>query len=99
MNSSVEIYLGAPIEVASERAFLAQFCADLKALGHRGLVLANLLIAGRQIDFLTVLDEVVCHIELKNLTAPVSGGVNGGWQLHLPDGTCQRLDRENPYRQ
>ena len=92
----------APIEVESERLFLSTLCADLKARGQDALVLANFLLPPHnpfnQIDFLVILKRLACHIELKNLTAPVSGEVNGMWHLLLPDGTKKPL-HANPYRQ
>jgi hypothetical protein len=99
MSSKTDVYLGAPIEIDSERAFLYRLQADFEAAGKSGLILANFLLSPRQIDFLIIVDQVVCHVELKNLTAPICGGVNGEWRLQLPDGTVRALDRENPYRQ
>src|SRR5262249_12833587 len=41
----------------------------------------------------------VCHVELKTLTAPVVGQVNGQWGLYLPGGQRRALEGKNPYRQ
>jgi hypothetical protein len=101
MNTSIEVYLGAPIEIESERQFLSKLCGDLNARGLDALILANFLLPphnpAQQIDFLVILKHLVCHIELKNLTAPVTGSANGTWHLILPDGSAK--DSGNPYRQ
>lgn len=102
MNTTIEVYLGAPIEIESERRFLSNLCADLKARGLSALILANFQLPAHkpihQIDFLVILDREVCHVELKNLTAPASGKANGLWYLQLPDGSKKSL-HGNPYRQ
>jgi energy-coupling factor transporter ATP-binding protein EcfA2 len=101
MKPTIDVYCGAPIEIESERNFLDTLGADLRARGVPTLVLANFFPPGKlhQIDFLVVTAHCACHIELKNLTAPVSGGVNGPWFLKMPDGSRRALDVKNPYRQ
>src|SRR5206468_5712095 len=75
--------------------------ADLVALGAPSLILANFFPPRNphQIDFLVITPQGVCHVELKKLTAPVRGGINGPWWLLMPDGSRRRLDAKNPYRQ
>jgi hypothetical protein len=102
MSAKIEVFLGAPIEVESERRCLRTLIEDLKERGDDALILANFLLPPQnplhQIDYLIVLRRLVCHVELKNLTAPVIGKVNGPWDLLLPDGTKKPL-HQNPYRQ
>lgn len=102
MNTTIEVYFGAPIEIESERKFLSSLCADLKARGLNAVILANFQLPAHkpihQIDFLVILDREVCHVELKNWTAPVSGKANGLWHLQLPDGSKKSV-HGNPYRQ
>jgi hypothetical protein len=102
MTTKIDVFVGAPIEVESERRFLSRLCADLKAKRQGAVVFANFLVPPQrplhQIDFLVILERLVCHVELKNLTAPVIGGVNGAWQLLLPNGSQMSL-QGNPYRQ
>jgi hypothetical protein len=101
MQPTIDIYCGSPIEIESEKLFLEKLRADLIALGQSALIFAN-FIPNRnphQIDFLLVTARCACHVELKNLTAPVVGRVNGPWSLILPDGTLSSLETKNPYRQ
>lgn len=102
MTPKIDVYVGAPIEIESERRFLARLCADLKARQLNALVFANFLVPPHkplnQVDFLVILDRLVCHVELKNITAPVMGGANGVWHLSLPNGEQQAFHC-NPYRQ
>jgi energy-coupling factor transporter ATP-binding protein EcfA2 len=101
MRPTIDVYCGAPIEIESERNFLDTLCADLRARGVPAVILANFFPPGKlyQIDFVVVTAQCACHVELKNLTAPVSGGVNGAWFLRMPDGSRRALDAKNPYRQ
>src|SRR5262249_18709410 len=49
--------------------------------------------------FLIVTPKCACHVELKKLTAPLQGGINGPWQLQMPNGSRRTLNAKNPYRQ
>jgi hypothetical protein len=101
MNTTIDVYLGGPLEIDSEKAFLARLKADLGARGESGLILGNFFPPRKphQIDFLVATRRCACHIELKGLTAAVQGGLNGRWQLRLPDGSLTPLEAKNPYRQ
>jgi len=101
MNPTFELYLGAPIEIDSEQQFLARLRSDLQARGVGAVVFANFIAAKkRQTDFLIVVNSRVWHVELKHLTGPIIGGLNGAWSIRQPNGTTKPLDhRENPYRQ
>jgi hypothetical protein len=102
MNNVVEVFLGSTIENPSERSFLDRLTRDLGSRGEPGLIFANFYPVANpslQIDFFVVTRRSVCHVELKNLTAPVVTTLNGPWKLKSPDGTLTTLDRKNPYHQ
>jgi hypothetical protein len=101
MNTTIDIFIGSPIELESEKDFLGKLSAELLARGQSALVFANFfpLKNPHQIDFLVVTSQCACHVELKKLTAPVIGGLNGCWSLRRPDGSLSPLEAKNPYRQ
>lgn len=103
MSNKIEVFVGAPIEIESEQLFLAELSAELANKGLNALIFANFQLPAHnpvhQIDFLVILDQIVCHIDLKNLSAPVTGTANGPWRLTLPDGTSKAHDGKNPYVQ
>lgn len=101
MKPTIDIFCGSPIEIDSEKDFLGPLSADLSACGERALILGNFFPPPNplQIDFLVVTARCACHVELKKLTAPVVGGVNGPWSLKQPNGTTVKLEIKNPYRQ
>src|SRR4051794_24011674 len=81
-HSTVEVYLGNPIEVPSEQAFLARLQCDLADAGVSARILANVHLGrpSRQIDFIVITDVRVIQIELKTFAGPiVSAAVNGNW--------------------
>ena len=102
MNTTIDLYVGAPIEYESERQFLRRLRSDLQSKGESPIIFANFLVPKRnpvrQVDFLLILSKCVCHVELKGLAAPVVGEVNGDWSLRQPDGSMKSLGA-NPYRQ
>src|SRR4051794_13391139 len=101
MNTTIDVYFGSPLEIDSEKAFLARLKEDLSCCGESALILANFFPPKNphQIDFLVVTSRCACHVELKTLTAPVTGGLNGRWSLTRPNGSQSPLDAKNPYRQ
>ncbi|GIW88261.1 MAG: hypothetical protein KatS3mg108_2585 [Isosphaeraceae bacterium] len=101
MKPTIDLFIGSPIELDSEKDFLGQLSAELLARGRPALVFANFfpLRNPHQIDFLVVTADCACHVELKRLTAPVVGGLNGRWSLRRPDGSLSPLEAKNPYRQ
>jgi hypothetical protein len=101
MKPTIDLFIGSPIEIESERDFLGKLSAELLARGISALVFANFfpLKNPHQIDFLVVTARCACHVELKRLTAPVIGGLNGCWSLRHPDGSLSPLEAKNPYRQ
>jgi len=98
MKSTIDIYYGDPLGVESEKIFLERLRADLLALKAPALIFANFITPKnhRQIDFLVVTLGCACHVELKQLTAPVVGGPNGPWPLRMPDGSLQPLEAKTP---
>jgi len=85
-NASVEVYLGNPISVASEREFLDRLRHDLLQLGVSARVLANFR-AGRQerqIDFVVVTGGRVVLLDEKVFPGPViNGPANGPWTVQV----------------
>src|SRR2546426_12823175 len=101
MKPAIDLYWGAPIDVESEQLFLGKLSTDLLAQQQSALVFANFFPQRKplQIDFLVVTAQCACHLELKNLTAPVVGKINGPWSLRMPDGSLSPLEAKNPYCQ
>ena len=85
-KNTVEVYLGNPIPVASEREFLARLRHDLLKLGVTARVFANFR-AGReerQIDFVVVTDHRVVQLDQKVFPGPVvDGRPNGPWTVRV----------------
>ncbi|HLN28165.1 MAG TPA: NERD domain-containing protein [Gemmataceae bacterium] len=100
MKTPIDIFCGSPLEIESEILFLDDLTSTLEAWGQPAVICANFLTERdpHQIDFLVITGRCACHVELKHLTAPVLGKVNGRWELQLPDGRPKTLDG-NPYRQ
>jgi hypothetical protein len=100
MKPTIDVLFGNPLEHDSEREFLARIRADLVAAGESAIILANFSPPSkvRQVDFLVVTTHRAVQIELKHLTAPVRGGVNGVWHLH-PTGQRPIPINGNPYNQ
>jgi hypothetical protein len=99
MKPAIEVFLGAPIDIESERRFLVRLIADLGSAGENALVFANFMAKGLQIDFLVVTRQTAGLVELKNYVGPLAGGVDGSWFAIAPDGSQRELERKNPYRQ
>jgi Nuclease-related domain/ATPase family associated with various cellular activities (AAA) len=100
-HTAVEVFLGKPIEVSSERQFLARLQRDLQTLGVSARILANLHV-GRygesQIDFVVITAQRTMLIELKTFSGPiVSGPHNGAWRIRVGAGTVE--ERRNPLEQ
>src|SRR5262245_33866186 len=101
MKTPIDLFIGAPLEIESEILFLDHLYASLEGWGEPVILCANFLTQRNphQIDFLVVGPRCVCHVELKSLTAPIVGQVNGPWSLCLPGGQRRQLEGKNPYRQ
>lgn len=100
-NTVVEVFLGKPIEVLSERQFLARLQRDLQTLGVSARILANLQVGrdgDRQVDFVVITDQRTTVVELKTFPGPIASGPrNGPWRVRVGAGTVK--DRRNPLEQ
>ncbi|MEX2413525.1 MAG: NERD domain-containing protein [Thermoleophilaceae bacterium] len=100
-HAAVEVFLGKPIEVPSERQFLVRLRRDLHALGVSARILANLQVGrygDRQVDFVVITEHRTMVTELKTYPGPiVSGPRNGRWRVRIGAGTVK--DRRNPLEQ
>ncbi|HEY2536101.1 MAG TPA: nuclease-related domain-containing protein [Solirubrobacteraceae bacterium] len=79
-NTTVEVYLGNPIHVASEREFLARLRRDLVHAGVSARVFANFR-AGRlerQIDFIVITNRRVVQLDEKVFPGPIVDGSPNG---------------------
>src|SRR4051812_28775235 len=99
-HTSVEVFLGNPITIQSERQFLARVCRDLNARGVPARILANLQVGknDRQIDF--VIDTPYRTVQLDEKTFSgriVEGPKNGPWKVLV--GATEVRERGNPLRQ
>lgn len=95
--ASTEIFIGAPIEHASERATLLRVCEYLSAHGTSAVILANVNLGGRQIDLVVGLDQGALVVESKEFTSPVRGSENGLWEVRLASGRWK--ESPNAYTQ
>ncbi|WP_295193375.1 NERD domain-containing protein [uncultured Brevundimonas sp.] len=73
------IYIGAPIELASERAVVAALAERLEQSQAPYIVIANAQIGGRQIDCIIATAAFVTVIEVKVSRTPIRGELNGAW--------------------
>jgi len=100
-STQITVYLGAPVEHASEERFLASLRRDLERRGLAATIFANLIVGrgARQIDFVVLTEQRLTLIELKSLNPQLllEGGPNGQWIQHLGHGEKRRIG--NPYRQ
>jgi hypothetical protein len=95
--ASIEIFIGAPIEHASEQATLKHACEFLSAHGIPAVILANVNLGGRQVDLIIAIDRAALVTESKGSTSAVRGGHNGDWEAHLASGVWKKF--ANPYLQ
>src|SRR5580693_9002432 len=99
MKPTIEILIGAPVS-GSEAAALRDLVSTLTA---PALVLANFEVThgrnSRQIDFVVITAGWAELVELKAITAPVRGGVNGPWQIESSPGRFLPYSGPNPWQQ
>lgn len=93
----VRIFIGDRIEYESERIALKTIFESLSEQKRPALILVNISVGDRQLDFVVVQEDSVTVIEVKGYFRPVSGGQNGEWLMKLATGSSKRL--RNPYRQ
>ncbi|TGT44429.1 nuclease-related domain-containing protein [Mesorhizobium sp. M8A.F.Ca.ET.165.01.1.1] len=89
--SSVEIFVGTPIEHASERAALERTVETLSAGGIPAVIMANVNFGGRQIDLIVGLNQRALVIESKGFSSAVRGGENGAWHVQLASGQWKEI--------
>lgn len=94
---AVEIFIGAPIEHASERAALQRAYEVLSAQGILAVILANINFGDRQIDLVIAIEQAALAVESKSFTSALRGGVNGDWETRLASGAWKTIG--NPYLQ
>lgn len=99
MTPTTEILISSPLS-GSEAAALRDLVSSLSA---PALILANFEISrsgmAREIDFVVITETRAELIELKNITAPVKGGVNGRWQIETSPGSFVPYSGPNPWEQ
>lgn len=96
-NTNHQIYIGAPIEHASERTFIASIVNQLESQNVPFEILANLHVGGRQIDCIVATEHGVTVVEVKSSYLPVRGDINGDWALLQASGKWQGYT--NAYQQ
>jgi hypothetical protein len=94
---SIEIFIGAPIEHASERATLKHAYEFLSAQGTPAVILANVNLGDRQVDLVIAIERAALVTESKGFTSAVRGGPNGDWETRLASGVWKKF--ANPYLQ
>jgi hypothetical protein len=99
MKPTIEILISSPLS-GSEAAALRDL---LIGVGAPALILANFEIASaaaaHEIDFVVITEVRAELIELKNITAPLRGGVNGPWQIETSPGLVVPYVGPNPWEQ
>ncbi|MCY4534826.1 MAG: NERD domain-containing protein [Bryobacterales bacterium] len=94
------LYIGSPIAHESERVVLEQILNRLAPLGRPAVVLANVVLGVRQIDFIVGSNDLALVIEAKGFNRPVRGGKNGLWQVQVSSGNWKDFQSpSNPYVQ
>lgn len=99
-DTTVEVFLGHSITVASENRFLARLRCDLLKRGVSARILANLHVGRdvRQVDFVVITEHRVVQIDQKTFPGPiVDGPKNGPWKVRV--GANDVRERGNPLRQ
>ncbi|MGA9284115.1 MAG: nuclease-related domain-containing protein [Solirubrobacteraceae bacterium] len=83
---SVEVFLGNPIEIPSEKQFLARLLRDMRQQGAVCRIFGNLHVgrAACQVDFVVVTEHRTVLVELKTFPGPVvAAPKNGDWQVRV----------------
>ena len=94
------LYIGAPITYASERAVLERILESLARERRPAVILGNVSVGSRQIDCIVGLNELAIVIEAKGCSRPIRGGANGTWQVQVASGDWKNYQSpRNPYVQ
>lgn len=91
MEPTLEIFIGAPIEHASERAALQCAYEFLSERGISATILANVNLGNRQLDLVVAIECAALVIEAKGFTSAVRGGANGDWETRLASGVWKKI--------
>lgn len=83
IDSGIELYIGGRIEHESERLVLDRLLSVLAGTSSWSIILANLEVGGRQIDFVVCTSSQTLVIEAKRYSRRIRGRVNGPWQVHV----------------
>lgn len=94
--SSIEIFIGAPIQHASERVALRRTVEFLSTQDIPAVILANIELTGRQIDLVVALDRAAL-VESKAFNSAIRGDKNGDWELRQASGRWKEIP--NAYAQ
>lgn len=102
----LEIYVGGDIVHRSELDVIQALSEFSETHAFPLMVLANVTLAARQIDFIIVSERGVHVVDAKSTVLPVRGGENGDWSRLQADGTwcwytngyAQVLDCKNVLR-
>ena len=95
-----DLFIGSPIEHESERVVLERILDLLAHDGRPAVILANVTLKERQIDFIVGLNDLALVIEAKGFTRPVRGSENGPWQVQVSSGGWKNFrSPSNPYIQ
>jgi len=95
--AAIELYVGTAIEQGSEREVLEALIERLSSTDRWAVILANIHIGGRQIDFVAATDSLALVVEAKHFSGRVRGKVNGLWRMHTSGGAWKNVG--NPYLQ
>lgn len=82
-----EIYVGGDIVHQSELDVVQALSEFSETNSFPLVVLANVTLSGRQIDFIVASQLGVHVVDAKSSSLPVRGGENGDWSRLQPDGT------------
>jgi hypothetical protein len=96
-STETKIYIGGQIDHASERKFLALIASWLDEQRSPSIVLANVEIDGRQIDYIIATANSVSVVEVKSSQLPVRGDINGTWRRLSASGEWKNYT--NAYQQ
>lgn len=95
--SQIELYIGHPIEYASERAALQHIYTLLERTSQPAILMANFQVSGTQVDLAVGFEGTGTVLEIKGSHRALTGGHNGNWTMLSPGG--QQTTTGNYYQQ
>ncbi len=96
-SNTTKLFIGGPIDHASERKFLECIIPWLNKQGVPAIILANIEIDGRQVDCVIATENSVSVVEVKTTRLPLKGELNGPWTRLAASGEWQTY--ANAYQQ